>query len=37
MPEATRALRVFPCHAKEDKPIVRELYSQLSAERWTDV
>lgn len=32
-----RPLRVFLCHAKEDKPIVRELYRQLSAEGWMDV
>jgi hypothetical protein len=32
-----RPLRVFLCHAKEDKPIVRDLYRQLSAEVWMDV
>jgi formylglycine-generating enzyme required for sulfatase activity len=30
MPEP-RPLRVFLCHAKEDKPIVREMYRQLTA------
>ena len=32
-----RKLNVFLCHAKEDKPTVRELYRQLSAEGWLDV
>ena len=32
-----RRLNVFLCHAKEDKPTVRELYRQLSAEGWLDV
>src|SRR3989337_1548094 len=36
MPEATRPLRVFLCHAREDKPIVRELYRQLDSEGWID-
>ena len=29
-----RKLRVFLCHASQDKPIVRELYQRLSAEGW---
>ncbi len=32
-----RRLNVFLCHAKEDKPTVRELYRQLTAEGWLDV
>ena len=32
-----RKLNVFLCHAKEDKPTVRELYRQLTAEGWLDV
>jgi hypothetical protein len=32
-----RNLNVFLCHAKEDKPTVRELYRQLTAEGWMDV
>ncbi len=32
-----RPLRVFLCHAKEDKSIVRDLYSELAAEGWIDV
>ena len=32
-----RPLRVFLCHAREDKAIVRELYRQLTAEGWMDV
>ena len=35
MPE-NRKLRVFLCHASQDKPIVRELYQQLLAEGWVD-
>jgi hypothetical protein len=31
-----RKLRVFLCHASQDKPIVRELYQRLSAEGWID-
>jgi formylglycine-generating enzyme required for sulfatase activity len=31
-----RPLSVFLCHASQDKPIVRELYKQLSAEKWID-
>ena len=36
MPE-NRLLRVFLCHSSNDKPTVRELYRQLSAEGWLDV
>ena len=36
MPE-NRQLRVFLCHSSNDKPAVRELYRQLSAEGWMDV
>jgi hypothetical protein len=32
-----RPLRVFLCHAKEDKPVVRDLYHQLTAKGWMDV
>lgn len=31
-----RKLRVFLCHASQDKPIVRELYQKLAAEPWID-
>ena len=31
-----RNLRVFLCHASQDKPIVRELYQRLLAEGWID-
>lgn len=31
-----RPLRVFLCHASQDKPIVRELYQRLKAEKWID-
>ena len=31
-----RKLRVFLCHASQDKPIVRELYQRLNAEGWID-
>jgi len=34
MPE--RKLRVFLCHASQDKPVVRELYQHLLAEEWID-
>ncbi len=34
MPE--RKLRVFLCHASQDKPVVRELYQRLLAEGWID-
>ncbi|MFH0878401.1 MAG: SUMF1/EgtB/PvdO family nonheme iron enzyme [Lentisphaerota bacterium] len=36
MPEPLRPLHVFLCHAKEDKPVVRELYQKLAAEGWID-
>ena len=36
MPIAVRKLRVFLCHASQDKPIVRELYQRLLAEGWID-
>lgn len=32
----TRKLRVFLCHASQDKPVVRELYQRLNAEGWID-
>ena len=35
MPEP-RKLRVFLCHASQDKPIVRELYQRLLAKGWID-
>jgi formylglycine-generating enzyme required for sulfatase activity len=31
-----RKLRVFLCHASQDKPIVRELHQRLKAEGWID-
>lgn len=31
-----RQLRVFLCHASQDKPAVRELYQRLKAEKWID-
>ena len=31
-----RQLRVFLCHASQDKPAVRDLYRQLTAEPWID-
>src|SRR5688572_30088243 len=31
-----RKLRVFLCHASQDKPIVRDLYKRLTAEDWID-
>jgi hypothetical protein len=31
-----RPLRVFLCHASQDKPAVRELHKRLTAERWID-
>ena len=36
MPDNNRKLRVFLCHASQDKPVVRELYQQLLAEGWID-
>jgi len=32
----TRPLRVFLCHASQDKPAVRELYERLASEKWID-
>ena len=32
----TQKLRVFLCHASEDKPAVRELYQKLMAEPWIE-
>lgn len=32
----TRKLRVFLCHASQDKPVVRELYERLNSEGWID-
>src|SRR5258706_10690282 len=37
MPEAPKQLKVFLCHASNDKPAVRELYHQLTDEGWMDV
>jgi hypothetical protein len=31
-----RKLRVFLCHASQDKPAVRDLYKRLTAEPWID-
>jgi hypothetical protein len=31
-----RQLRVFLCHASQDKPVVRDLYRRLAAEPWID-
>jgi formylglycine-generating enzyme required for sulfatase activity len=37
MPDAdNRPLKVFLCHASQDKPKVRELYQRLKAEGWID-
>jgi hypothetical protein len=36
MSTADRKLRVFLCHASQDKPVVRELYQRLRAEGWID-
>lgn len=36
MPDSTRKLKVFLCHATQDKPIVRDLYRRLAAESWID-
>jgi Tol biopolymer transport system component len=36
MPEAKRSIRVFLCHASQDKPAVRELYQRLKKEGWID-
>ena len=32
----TRKLRIFLCHASQDKPAVRELYKRLAAEPWIE-
>ena len=32
----SRKLRVFLCHASQDKPAVRELYNALNREGWID-
>jgi hypothetical protein len=37
MPTADHKLSVFLCHSKEDKPIIRNLYSQMTSEGWIDV
>jgi hypothetical protein len=36
MSTSRRKLRVFLCHSSQDKPIVRELYWQLSTEDWIE-
>ena len=36
MPETKRPLKVFLCHASQDKPVVRELAQRLFAEGWID-
>lgn len=37
MPDTNnRKLKVFLCHASEDKPAVRELYKRLKREKWID-
>ena len=36
MPIPDRKLRVFLCHASQDKPIIRELYRRLNADGWID-
>lgn len=36
MPESKRLLKVFLCHASQDKPNVRELAQRLFAEGWID-
>lgn len=33
---ASRKLRVFLCHASQDKPVVRDLNKKLLAENWID-
>lgn len=37
MPENKRRLKVFLCHASEDKPIVRELFQQLVKKDWVEL
>jgi hypothetical protein len=34
--DSYRSLRVFLCHASEDKPAVRELYKRLASEKWIE-
>jgi formylglycine-generating enzyme required for sulfatase activity len=36
MSTTNRKLRVFLCHASQDKPVVRELYQRLLTEGWID-
>lgn len=36
MADNERKLRVFLCHASQDKPAVRELYKRLKGEGWID-
>ncbi len=36
MPESKHLLKVFLCHATQDKPVVRKLYQNLVAEEWID-
>ncbi len=36
MKSVDRKLRVFLCHASQDKPAVRELYARLKSEPWID-
>jgi hypothetical protein len=36
MPETKRPLKVFLCHASQDKPVVRELSRHLVGEGWID-
>jgi hypothetical protein len=37
MNESKHLLKVFLCHASQDKAIVRELYQRLKAEGWIDI
>ena len=36
MPNEQRPLKVFLCHASQDKPVIRELAQRLFAEGWID-
>ncbi len=36
MPNEQRFLKVFLCHASQDKPAVREVAQRLFAEGWID-
>ncbi len=36
MPESKRPLKVFLCHASQDKPVVVDLYERLKGEGWID-